>query len=195
MVKRRKFMIGAGSLLAGGAAAMGTGAVTESEVDRGLSGQVAGDHNGYIYIRPGYANGQHVTTNGDGTVSLDFGSMSGGGDGLNPDSTNYFDGLFRVGVNDEDQIPGGDPEYDLWITENTNADRAIDFYRSGNPNNSLVGPGNKQAVENEFHEDMEIGVCIDLQGENMAESDSLSDLFGADASFTIHIERVGGPGQ
>ena len=45
-MKRRKFLIGAGSLAAGSAAAMGTGAYSYAEADRTVTVDTTGD--GYV---------------------------------------------------------------------------------------------------------------------------------------------------
>jgi len=97
---RRKFLIGAGSLAAGGAAAMGSGAFTTAEADRTVDINVAADSNGFVEIQA--LNDTYASGTGDGELELDFNSDSGLGifdgdaQGVNPNATFNFDEVFRV---------------------------------------------------------------------------------------------------
>jgi hypothetical protein len=77
-MNRRKFLIGAGSLAAGSAAAMGTGAFTSVDADRTVSVSVAGDASALLAIEPAEEGGsetpnasEYVNDNGN-AVELDF---------------------------------------------------------------------------------------------------------------------------
>ena len=104
-MKRRKMLAGLGSVAAGGAAVVGTGAFTSVTADRTVDVTVAGDASAYLGLEPvgGSPNSDYVLTNGD-EVSFDFsgddGDSSGGGavdgDGFNPDATTRINDLLRV---------------------------------------------------------------------------------------------------
>jgi hypothetical protein len=109
-MRRRKVLAGLGSLAAGGAALMGTGAFSSSEVSgREINVNVAADSDAFVELNaladnrgdngPTYAkeaNGQlQLLFNGD---SFDDGNVIGAGpQGLNPNSEYNFDEVFQVG--------------------------------------------------------------------------------------------------
>lgn len=119
-MERRKFVIGLGSLAAGGAAATGTGAMSQfNSGDRSIEVETVSDASAYIALqRPDSGlsdggdtrNGNFVEFNGDDALELDFTSdnptsaRSGnvtqgnslGGSGVNPGSTYYFDETFEI---------------------------------------------------------------------------------------------------
>ena len=71
-MERRKFVVGLGALASGSAAAMGTGAFTSVQAERGITVDTAGDASAYVGIAPDDGpNGQYASTS-DGIVSLDF---------------------------------------------------------------------------------------------------------------------------
>jgi hypothetical protein len=93
---RRKFLIGAGSLAAGSAAAMGTGAFTSVEADRSLEVKVSDDATALLSIDDidGSGNSPYVDTTGDG-VSIDISTVAGG-EGLNNNATTKIRDLLKV---------------------------------------------------------------------------------------------------
>ncbi|WP_229121282.1 hypothetical protein [Halapricum desulfuricans] len=106
MTKRRKFLLGMGSLAAGGAAAIGSGAFTSVSADRGMAVQVADDAEAFLAIEPqDTPNGnEYADVGSDGTVSLDFtntnetqeGDYSEAGQGLNKDATTIIRDVLKV---------------------------------------------------------------------------------------------------
>ena len=104
-MERRKFMIGLGSLAAGGAAATGTGAFTSVEADRSVDVEIAGDSSAYLALRkaadsssdPG-ANSEAYVDDSGAEVSFDFSSGNGsvGGNGFNPNAVTEVDNLIEV---------------------------------------------------------------------------------------------------
>ncbi len=71
-MRRRKYLIGLGSLAAGSAAAVGTGAFTSVQAERDITIDTAADASAYVGIEPHNGpNGQYASTD-EGTVSLDF---------------------------------------------------------------------------------------------------------------------------
>jgi hypothetical protein len=89
---RRKFVIGVGSLAAGGAAAMGTGAFASVEATRSVSVNVAGDGNAYLGLE---ATSPYAERDGK-QMELNFAGNGDGGSGINADSVSTFDGVFRM---------------------------------------------------------------------------------------------------
>jgi hypothetical protein len=193
-----------GSLAAGASAVMGTGALSESDLERSMTGRIANDANAYVQFTGGRNNGQHVTYQ-NGMMVLDFGNLgSNVGAGLNDESVNYFDDTFVVHLEDQDQADGGGgggqplEDYWLWITETTSANGRIDFYRDGDPTQSIVGSG--QAIKltkpsNNGNLSRQVGVCIDLTGTTAQPGANLSSIFGSGPHFTVHIEEDDGSVQ
>ena len=100
-MERRKFLIGMGSLAAGGAAAMGTGAFASVEATRSVNVNVAGDESAYLGLEE---TSQYAELNGK-QLTLDFDDNGHGGQGVNADAVTTFDGVFRMtnnGPNDLD---------------------------------------------------------------------------------------------
>ena len=164
-MERRKFVIGLGSLAAGGAAATGTGAVSQfNSGDRGIEIETVGDASAYIALqRPDSGlsdsgdtrNGNFVEFDGDNALQLDFTSdnptsaRSGdpqqgnslGGDGVNPGSTYYFDGTFEI-RNLSNNSGNGVGEVEVWIEEDI---PGITFYTGSSPGNRTPLNSNNRA--------------------------------------------------
>lgn len=189
-MKRRKFVVGLGSLAAGASAVTGTGALSKTRIDRGMTGKVADDYSSaYVEIGPANGvntNGQHADTSG-AEIVLDFGDIDGNGDGLNADSKNWFDRVFKVTLQDEDQ--NLDPEdYDIWITKDVSKRSGrLDFYQADARNNSLVGESNSSTLNGGYSR--RVGVMINLLGLDLDATNTLEDVFGDDPSFSIHLEE------
>ena len=98
-MNRRKFLIGAGSLAAGSAAAMGTGAFTSVEADRTVTVSTAEDNNALLRLEAtgDNANSAYATTN-NGEISIDLGSLTGAeqGGGVNQNSTTRIFDIFTI---------------------------------------------------------------------------------------------------
>ncbi|GAA0522969.1 hypothetical protein [Halorubrum aquaticum] len=106
-MERRKFVIGVGSLAAGGAAATGTGAFTAAELNgRTASIGVVDDTQGLIGLEAG--DSELVTDSGGDTgneLQIDFNTgVNGKSTGVNPNSTYQVGGL--GGIDNLDQVPG-----------------------------------------------------------------------------------------
>jgi hypothetical protein len=96
---RRKFLIGAGSLAAGSAAAMGTGAFTQAEAARSVEVDVVTDENAYLRLTP---TSPYAETR-SGKLVIDFSENGMGGQGVNKDSDYLFNDVFGIqnqGTND-----------------------------------------------------------------------------------------------
>jgi hypothetical protein len=83
MVKRRKFVIGLGALVAGSGAALGTGASVSSTMDRDANVNVVNDSNGLIALKD--ETGSDVVQTQNGELKIDFTGDTGSA-GVNVDS-------------------------------------------------------------------------------------------------------------
>jgi len=92
--------MGVGSLAAGGAAAMGTGAFASVEATRTVGVNVAGDSNAYLGLEP---TSPYAEYNGKQLV-LNFSDNNNGGKGINADSVTTFDGVFRMTNNGPNEL-------------------------------------------------------------------------------------------
>ena len=139
-MERRKFMIGIGSLAAGGAAATGTGAFTTASADRSVTVDVNGDQNSIISLIPN-DDLSDISVNNDGELELDLSGTSDEGVNINSkytwgdpdDPSNNF--AFAITNND-------DQDYDDLILEYELADDSVESYS----NESVIkfksyGPG------------------------------------------------------
>ena len=77
-MQRRKFLIGMGSLAAGSAATIGTGAFDRVSATRNMRVNVVGDAN--AYLRLGQGASPYASYNGDGLLELDFSHVNGNAD-------------------------------------------------------------------------------------------------------------------
>lgn len=80
---RRKFLIGAGSLAAGGAAAMGSGAFTSASAERDITVDVVGDSSGLMALMPDTSG--DIVREENGELVIDF-TSDGDASGVNINS-------------------------------------------------------------------------------------------------------------
>ena len=198
-MERRKFMIGIGSLAAGGAAAMGTGAFETQEANRQLRVKVKRDQNGAIQLLPIGDFAQEGGTNAR-TLSLKF-------DQQNDDALTEYGPQFRIGNKGGNAQPNED--FEVWITvelgntvqssENKGEDgnrivaldttggKQLNNVTNSKPSNpEVLGQGNSVDVE----------VTVDTRGlKNHKPSvsydgDDSNDDYVLIKQMTIHTERV-----
>jgi len=111
-MERRKFVIGLGSLVAGGAAATGTGAFTTASVERNADIRVSNDDTdaklgfsdkvGYAGADPSNGRSPYADVNG-GILELNFDGVDNNNQqnnnksGMNPNGATYtFDNVFKI---------------------------------------------------------------------------------------------------
>jgi hypothetical protein len=97
-MQRRKLLAAMGSIAAGGAAAMGTGAFTSVSADRSLEVEVAGDASAFLALKPQPNSDNasaYVDVSGD-TVSIDVSSTNAGGEGANQNAYTVIRDLIQV---------------------------------------------------------------------------------------------------
>lgn len=109
-MERRKFIAGVGSLAAGSAAAMGTGAFTSVSANRDITVDVAGDASAFLQFTKAEEDDgvtpnaeEYVTNVESGAVGIDLtntnesaGEGKTGGSGVNKDAVTIFDNLLDV---------------------------------------------------------------------------------------------------
>lgn len=99
-MERRKFVVGLGSLAAGGAAAMGTGAFSRVSSERTMSVQAVKDDDAYLGLKETDSpNESYVDFDDDNhlRIRLDGDNKTeGGGIGVNSDSTTVVKDLFKI---------------------------------------------------------------------------------------------------
>lgn len=187
MVQRRKLLIGLGAVGAGAITAFGTGALTSSRVDRNITAEVVGDGSAYIVLR---AWGQYAEVV-DGQLVLHFDDQADDTDnpgptdaeGLNQDSVNTFDDVFRISAN-----TAGSPNLKIWIEDPYDA---LSFYWSsglgaGNPNlGESATEANGVILSTDGNTNVDVGVEIDLD-----DHETTGEIFTGDDDVVIHAERV-----
>jgi len=100
-MQRRNLLIGMGSLAAGGAAAMGTGAFSSAEANRTLDIAVKGDSSAYLALEEGPNTdvAQDAVDVTSGTIELDFNGDDAGDDnggGLNQNAVTEFTNILAA---------------------------------------------------------------------------------------------------
>lgn len=97
-MERRKFVVGLGSLAAGGAAAMSTGAFTSVQADRDIEVNVAGDADAFLQLDPSDGpNGAYAEQDGNTLViNFDDDADTESGSGLNDDSSFIIRDVFDI---------------------------------------------------------------------------------------------------
>jgi len=96
-MERRKFVIGLGSLAAGGAAATGTGAFTSVSADRGLDINSVDDSDAFLSLEPEDSPNGDEYVEDDGTaISINLRDSDEGGYGVNTNAQTLFRNLFKI---------------------------------------------------------------------------------------------------
>ena len=150
-MERRKFIIGAGALATGSAAAVGTGAFsTMTSGERTVNVNVASDAEAYVALNP---NSDYAEYSEDGQLELSFddspGTQGGADGGINPDSTYTFSDVFEIAT----QHQQGDTFFYIELSNFGDVDVEL-------------SEGSTEAVEG---------------GEDLTDSDNLVKLFEPDS--------------
>ena len=147
-MQRRKFLVGMGSLAAGGAAAMGTGAFTTVEADRSVEVAVAGDASAFLKLVPardddntgaGYNPNaplhenaaEYVETN-NGKLYIDLSKTAAGGSGANKNADTKFANLFDI-------INQGSQEVKVYV-EDDPVDVEFGMFAEGQEDDGSLAP-------------------------------------------------------
>jgi hypothetical protein len=180
-MKRRKFVVGLGALSAGSAAAIGTGALSMSDARRDMTARVVGDRSAYLALIPTspYAtidNGQlslHFDENAQGANNQAAGRDAGG---LNQDSYNYFEDVFKI-VNNTPEHEAIEP------LETTVVDNHPRFrFRWGEGEKS--GHPARRGTVLENGEEVSVDLLI-----NLLDHETMGDLVADNPSFKVRAEQ------
>lgn len=176
---RRKFLIGAGSLAAGSAAAMGTGAFNFANVERTAKINVAGDASAYLGIETSqspYAEQPNkqaqIVLNGEAGVS---------GSGVNANADMRFDHVLGLRNN-------GDTEVALQITDNGAND---DVFRMWVEGDDTLSDGTR-VDDTDADLTLEVGEIVYLNAGVFLRNNSASDL---PSKITITADESLPPGE
>ena len=103
-MERRKFLIGMGSMAAGGAAAIGTGAVETISTDRELSVDVAGDGAAFLGLDPNPDSQFVVTDSNQNIIGLDLSGAAASGAGVNNEGSTEVRPAFTLENNSSREL-------------------------------------------------------------------------------------------
>lgn len=122
MSNRRKFLAGLGALASGSAAAMGTGAFTSVEAERGMNVAVADDANAYLALsKTDNPNSQDYVTTSNGQIKLNLDGSDNGGSGFNKNAETRIDDIIRVSNQ-------GTQTVNVWVTLDDGDDTDSDTF-------------------------------------------------------------------
>jgi hypothetical protein len=135
-MQRRKYLAALGSLAAGGAAGIGTGAFTTVKADRGVTVDIVGDSQAYLALNP---TGDRASTTPEGELNLDFASSDEGSNGLNPNGATQFHDVFSIkNQGDNDVVVGVgvngnriDQDDNLVLLEDLNGISGVGVFEAG----------------------------------------------------------------
>ena len=180
-MKRRNFLIGASGTAIGASALIGTGAFSRVESDRHVSIEVAEDPDAYLGLSPIDTpnSDNYVDLDDNGHLEIDIGENPNDGEGVNSNSTTWFDGLFKV-CNQGKETAG------VYIEDFE--DEHVDFYRyddeEGQPGGELSIVGKVNTVELETGECMEVGIRTETHGVDANDG----PLFDQDVQFIADVD-------
>jgi len=185
MTKRRKFLLGMGSLAAGGAAAIGSGAFSSVEADRSLSVTIADDDTAYLKFDTDLGNSPdnnyEYSEISDDEMSISFDTNDAGGEGVNPNSVTYFDDVFAL-------MNQGTEPVKIWFELNEGLDEYLDVYPIAGGvqrDNSLVGEANAFSASwaTGVGSTLRIGIKVDTT--EVADDNELLE-----GSITVHADSI-----
>ena len=117
-MERRKFVIGAGALATGSAAAVGTGAFSSVTADRETTIDIAGDEDAFLALS--VEDTEYARIDENDLLVLEFTGEADDGEGINKAATTRFDDVISV----ENQ---GSEEVDIWFVSD---ERDVDAGRA-----------------------------------------------------------------
>jgi hypothetical protein len=152
-MQRRKFLIGAGSLAAGSAAAMGTGAFSNVQADRSKNLAIRSDKYAYLgFVNP---DGTYAKYDSNNVIYFDFETGNGnGGSGINETADTRFNELFQIRNQGTNQayiwLATDDPNSGLYQSfECLAGSDDLDISEPGNY--ITLNPGNTSWIDFLFH--------------------------------------------
>ncbi|WP_255192303.1 hypothetical protein [Natronobeatus ordinarius] len=106
-MNRRNVLVGIGAIVAGGGAALGTGAFSQVEATRTVSVETAGDADAFLALTAVDGAEDYVNEPEDGQIEIDIG---GGEDGVNQNAVTTFNELVEITNNGTNQVTSIDLE-------------------------------------------------------------------------------------
>ncbi|MCU4743882.1 hypothetical protein [Natronoglomus mannanivorans] len=117
-MNRRNVLLGLGTVVAGGGAALGTGAFSSVEANRTVSIQVAEDDSAFLSLTPS-ADSDFVDTDGDGAIRFNLQQFD---NGINVNSDLTIEDAFSIG-----NESGQNLDVELDVTDDDESDVSIAF--------------------------------------------------------------------
>lgn len=179
LMQRRKLVIGLGSIIAGGAAAIGIGAFTNTTADHNIEIAVADDADTFLQLEAmeNSPNADAFVEEKNNTITIDI-TDSGGGDGLSPNVVTEIKDLFQI----QNQ---GKQEVEVYIDEKFEPVRlkVSDTSKGSDQSDDLIiGNSNGEKQELEVDESADVSLVVDT-GDYGSEN-ALGDEFAIVAEAT-----------
>ncbi|AGB30265.1 hypothetical protein Natpe_0333 [Natrinema pellirubrum DSM 15624] len=135
-MNRRNVLLGLGTIVAGGGAALGSGAFSQAEAQRSVSVSLEGDSSGLL--RPTVNDGDYEGVDSNTTTESDNGSVSItqiNFVGINDESVFAFDDVLTIGLQDEsgNEVSG---TFDISISTDSGS---VAVYRDSFPTDGSRG--------------------------------------------------------
>ncbi|MES3160231.1 MAG: DUF1102 domain-containing protein [Halorubrum sp.] len=170
-MERRKFIIGAGALATGSAAAIGSGAFTSVQADRDISIEVADDDDAFLALQVNDGPNSAYAEETGGTIEFNFDGDANteGGSGISDEAFWNFEDVFAI-QNQGTQSVGVQLEF---------LDEDGDQFMPGNPALASVSGPVERAAEGGWYtlnegDDVDVGFFFNLQKDELG--DQLEDL-------------------
>lgn len=184
-MQRRKFLAGIGSLAAGSAAAIGTGAFSSVRASRNVSANIASDDKALLALRDA-TNGEIVRQNSSDQLIIDF-TANGRASGINPDAV-YQIGTFGIysGKGEIKSEPNGaynDPAFN--IVNQTSQTQEVTMSFDGKANNCLLAMQIDRGLEDDTGRD----TLLAADDDTSVSADNRDDT-DADGVTTAHREEA-----
>jgi len=187
-MQRRRYLAAVGSLAAAGAAGLGTGAFTTAEANRDVAVDVAADSQGFVELTA--ENDTYAAENDDGQVEINFneesdvGIFDGDAQGLTPDSTYNFAGVFQIA-----NVAGlGDMRF---VVERQGFDVDVELTASGDEALDIPGGTSLVAADYDDVDDIPKLVQPDACLVDMTITTGESATEGAGGTLVIHAATGG----
>lgn len=157
-MKRRKFIVGIGSITAGSIAAIGTAAFTTDEGDRDITVNVANDASRYLSIHHtgGDADMNHISVGqtNNGGVFINVTDNSNNRSGGNPNVVTTLDNVLALRNK-------GTQDVGVWIEKSDNLDGGLLLYPSNRSGSKLMEGRDNALTLSVGNGPMKIGIKVD----------------------------------
>lgn len=180
-MKRRKFLVGAGSAALGGSALVGSGAFTRVESQRQVTIDVAQDPDAYLGLDEceNKPNNSFAHLDDDGHLTIDMSASNptaAGGEGVNSDSRTQFDNVFEI-------CNQGKQNVKYWIEaepayETDTGEDAVQFYFDSRPDTRVD--------QEDVLTDLNVGHCHCIGIQTVTKGLSDGDSLVEDDEIVIH---------